>query len=80
MAALRKILEHPITNVVTALVLISASLAEGWEDFTDELVRFDLGVHHGVLLYGAVMLLRGILESLEAVVRAHERRQRDSAG
>jgi hypothetical protein len=38
----------------------------------DDLVKFDAGVHHGVLLFGFVMLLRGVAEALEAFSRAHK--------
>ena len=75
METLKKFIEHPITNISIALVLIVTSLLEGWESFSEDLSEFDMGVHHGVLLFGIVMLLRGIIEALEAVVRAHEKNQ-----
>ena len=73
METLRSILEHPIMNMATALILIITSIAEGWEEFTNHLNEFHLGVHHGVLLLGLIMLLRGVLEALDSVIEIQER-------
>ena len=73
MEALKRFIEHPITNLVIASVLVITSLAEGWESFSTDLSEFDMGVHHGVLLFGIAMLLRGVVETMEAIVRSHER-------
>lgn len=72
METLLRVVKHPIINIVMAIILVATSLAEGWETFLDDLVKFDAGVHHGVLLFGFVMLLRSIIEALEAVKRAHD--------
>ena len=76
MESLKNFIENPTVNIVTAMILVITSLAEGWEYFSTDLSEFDLGVHHGVLIFGIVMLLRGILDALESVVQAHEKRQR----
>jgi hypothetical protein len=74
--AIKNFLEHPGINLFVACILVFSSLAEGWEEFTEDLSEFDLGVHHGVLLLGVAMLLRSIIEVLESIVRAHERQQK----
>ena len=48
---------------------------EGWEEFSEDLSEFDMGVHHGVMLFGIAMLLRGVIEAMESMVRAEERRK-----
>jgi len=70
---LHNFLEHPITNVVTALILIIASLAEGWGSFVDDLTECNFGVHHGVLVFGVIMLLKGVVEALETISRARRK-------
>jgi uncharacterized membrane protein HdeD (DUF308 family) len=79
MELLKLFIDHPITNIVIAIVLIVSSLLEGWESFSEDISEFDLGVHHGVLLFGVVMLLRGVVEALEAIVRAHEKANHEQA-
>ena len=75
METLKAFLENPIINIVIALVLIISSFAEGWDDFSEGVTEFSLGVHHGVLLFGTAMLLRGIIEFLEALIKAHEKKK-----
>ena len=72
MHALRRLIDHPVTNLIVALILIATSLAEGWETFFEDLVNFNAGVHHGVLLLGFFNLLRTIPELFEAAERAHK--------
>ena len=72
MRVLRRLVEHPLLNAVVALVLVGTSLAEGWETLSDDLVTFDLHVHHGVLLFGFVNLLRAIPELFEAAERMNK--------
>ena len=73
MEKLHNFLEHPITNIVTAFILITASLAEGWGSFINDLTECNIGVHHGVLIFGVLMLLRGVVEALETISRAHKK-------
>ena len=74
MERLKRILDDPYVNIFIAIVLVYSSVAEGWEEFTHGLTEFDIGVHHGVLLYGVAMFLRGLVEAAESTVRAHEKR------
>lgn len=75
MEALKRFLENPVINIVIAIILIISSFAEGWDDLSEGLTEFSLGVHHGVLLFGVAMLMRGIIEFLEALIKAHEKKQ-----
>lgn len=69
MEKLHRILENPVTDIVTALILIITSLSEGWETFIMDITEFKTGVHHGVLLFGILMLVRGVVEALETLSR-----------
>ena len=75
MDALKAFIEHPAINLIIAMVLISTSLAEGWESFSSDISEIEVGAHHGVLLFGIAMLVRGIVEALESFVRANEKRK-----
>ena len=75
MDRLKAFIEHPIINLAIALVLISTGLAEGWESFSSDLSDIHVGAHHGVLLFGIAMLVRGIVEALEYFVKANEKRK-----
>ena len=71
----KQFIEHPATNLIIAIVLVGTSLAEGWESFSGDLSEFHVGAHHGVLLLGVAMLIKIIIETLESIIRAHERRR-----
>ena len=75
MDRLKAFIEHPVINLTIAIVLISTSLAEGWESFSSDLSDIHVGAHHGVLLFGIAMLVRGIVEALESLIRANARRK-----
>lgn len=75
MEALKRFLENPVIDILIAITLIISSFAEGWDDLSEGLTEFSLGVHHGVLLFGVAMLLRGVVEFLEALIKAHEKKQ-----
>jgi hypothetical protein len=75
MEKIKQFIEHPATNLIIAIVLVGTSLAEGWESFSGDLSEFRVGAHHGVLLLGVAMLIKSIIEALESIIRAHERRR-----
>jgi len=66
---LHNFLEHPMVEIAIAVILIASSLAEGWETFSKDLSEFDVGAHHGVLIFGFAMLLRAIVDALDATKR-----------
>ena len=72
MHALRRALKHPFMDVAIALILIVTSLAEGWGTLRHDLVTLDAGVHHGVLIFGFVNLMRILPNLLEAAERTVE--------
>lgn len=67
--SVRRLTEHPLTTLVTALGLFLGGAME----LAEEMVPgFDhaLGVHHGVILVGFVGILRGITELVEGAEKA----------
>ena len=69
---LRNLLYHPATNIFIAVILISTSLEEGWDTFYQDVVAAQTGAHHGVVILGIIMLIRGLVEALESFKRARE--------
>ena len=77
MRALKYALDHPLMDVAIALILIVTSLAEGWGTLRHDLVTLDAGVHHGVLIFGFVNLMRVLPNLLEAAERTIEASDED---
>ena len=69
MARLRTIAQHPAMDITVAIILIVTSLAEGWESIVEDIAKFDVGVHHGVLIFGFSQFLRAFSEMVEATKR-----------
>lgn len=61
----RPLLRHPMTNVVLGLGLLITGLVELVEGAFEE-VETVIDAYHGVVLFGLVTALRGLLELLEA--------------
>jgi hypothetical protein len=61
----RPLLRHPMTNVVLGLGLLVTGLVELVEGAFEE-IETVIDAYHGVVLFGLVTALRGLLELLEA--------------
>lgn len=66
MGTLKKLVEHPVANLIVALLLIFTSAVEGWETLREDFLNLQAGVHHGVFLLGVVNLLKTIPELFHA--------------
>lgn len=67
--ALRGVTEHPLTTVITSLGLIGGGVMELTEEFVPNFEHV-LGVHHGVIVFGLVGMLRGLAELAEGAEKA----------
>jgi len=61
----RPLLRHPITNLVLGLGLLITGLVELMEGAFEEFETV-IDAYHGIVLFGFVTALRGLLELLEA--------------
>jgi hypothetical protein len=52
--------EHPLVNLVVAIILFSTGLVEGWDSLQEDLRALDLKAHHGVMGYGFFSMLKSI--------------------
>jgi len=76
---LKAFAQHPLTQLVTGLVLLITGLTQAIDDILHAEHRFRLGVHHGVLLLGLVQVLGSlpsIVEGLDRYFRSLESRER----
>lgn len=74
MKASKKITDNPFTNIIVGLVLLYSGVSESLHEFK-ELEAFRLGVHHGVIFFAVLHLMK----SLHEVADAAERFQRLAA-
>ncbi|QDV35176.1 hypothetical protein [Tautonia plasticadhaerens] len=72
---LRGVTEHPYFNILAALGLVLTSIGEVSESFESEWERIEIGVHHGIFLYGVLSLVKAIPDVAEATRRMHEARE-----
>ena len=67
---LKAFVKHPMTQLVTGLVMVITGLSEVREDFINAEHSFRLGVHHGVLLFGLMQVLGSLPELVDGLERA----------
>lgn len=74
---LKRIAENPYLNGVAALVLLYSGFAETLEELKG-LEGFKFGVHHGVIVFALLHLLKtlpDLLEAIEYLERADEEKK-----
>lgn len=69
--SIKRFLEHPVTGLTIGFVLA----ASGVDDLMDALEAGDhaLGVHHGMIIFGAFKVMAALAEALERVGQVAER-------
>ena len=71
---IRLITSHPCTTLVTALIPVAIGIAEAWETIECDIAEANVGVHHGVLIFGLVSLIGvvpDVLAGLECLIAHH---------
>jgi len=74
MQIIKAILASPYLDLVTGLILFVSGMAESWQEF-QTLDGFQFGVHHGVVLFSIVQIIKSlpdIFEGLEYISQARE--------
>ena len=69
---LRAFVKHPVTQLITGLILLISGGTEVVLDFISAEHSFRLGVHHGVALFGLIQMLGSLPELLEGLDRSVE--------
>ena len=59
--------EHPVTRLVVGLILIVTSSVEAYDSFHNDLYRWRLRAHHGLLVLGFVNVLAAIPSLIEGL-------------
>lgn len=77
--ALRTIISHPLTEMITGLILLVSGLSTAYYELADAEQTVRLGVHHGVALWGLVQVLGSLpdlIDGMEKSFTAFEKRQK----
>lgn len=75
MNALRKIVENPYLNIFVGCLLLYSGLSESWYEF-HRLGEFQVGAHHGIVLFSVMYILKSIpdvFEGIEYIAQVGER-------
>lgn len=65
---LKKITESPYLNLLSGLILLMTS---GYETF-ETLDEFHLGVHHGILVFSVIQIIKTIPEFMHGLKEVEE--------
>ena len=77
---LRAFVKHPVTQLVTGLILLISGGTEVVLDFVSAEHSFRLGVHHGVAVFGLIQILGSlpdIVGGLEQSIKVIEKRREE---
>lgn len=66
MVILRKLVSSPLLNLIVAVILLYSGLAESWHEI-QEMEGFRFGVHHGVILYSLMQILKTLPDLFEGM-------------
>ena len=69
MAALRRSVGHPLTQLTVAGVLMATSFLEASETFIDDFSEFRVRATHGLLLVGLWQVVRTIPDLIDGIER-----------
>ncbi len=68
---LKKFLESPKTSLAIGIMLLAAGIFEATETMiekvVEELLGFDIGAHHGVMIFGLSHILLAVVHILEGL-------------
>jgi len=67
---LRTLIDSPLTQLITGMILLISGLATAYYEFTQANSSFRLGSHHGVALWGIVQILGSIPDLIDGIDRS----------
>ena len=65
---LKKFAEHPVLQIVVALILIYSGLYEAWETMADDIMKLNFGAHHGIAILGFVNLFKSLPDIIDGLL------------
>ncbi|MBT8420724.1 MAG: hypothetical protein KJO08_07695 [Gammaproteobacteria bacterium] len=68
---LKRITRNPYLNILVALLLFYSGASEAWHEF-NEMEEIKVGVHHGVILFSFVYILKTIPEIFKGLENLSE--------
>ena len=78
MYTLKKIVSSPQLNLLVGLLLLYSGLSESWYEF-QKMEDFHIGVHHGVILFSLMQILKTLPELFEGMDRLTQAEEFESA-
>lgn len=67
---LKAFAEHPMTQLVTGLILLITGAAQIVSEFRDAEESFALGAHHGIAFYGLITALGSLPNVVDGIARS----------
>ena len=74
MQIIKTLLASPYLDLITGIILLVSGMTESWQEY-QELGGIRLGVHHGIILFSIVQIVKSlpdIFEGLEYISQAGE--------
>ena len=64
---IRRCVDHPITKLSVGLVLFVTGFLEAYQAFSQDFSQFQVGAHHGIMVFGFVNMISSIPDIVEGV-------------
>jgi hypothetical protein len=66
----RRFVEHPVTRLCLGFILFVSGLSEAYLSLTEDISEFQIGAHHGVLIFGLFTMIASIPDLIEGIGHA----------
>lgn len=76
--SMKNIVDNPYLNIVVGLLFLYSGIQEAVDHY-EEVEAIKIGVHHGVILFSMLYVLKAlpeVIEGLERVIQAREKHKR----
>lgn len=66
-AALHRVAHHPVLNLLAGMILLLTGVLEALATIVEGLFDFPLGMHHGVIVFGFLQMIKALPDVLKGV-------------
>ena len=66
----RRFVEHPVTRLSLGFILFVSGFSEAYLSLTEDLSEFQVGAHHGVMVFGLFNMVASIPDIIEGIGHA----------
>jgi len=64
---LKLIVTSPYLNLIVGIIMIATSFQEAYETLYDDLKNLSFGAHHGLIVYGLLVVVRALPDIFEGL-------------